>query len=222
MAYIFRAKFKKELFEQEYTPQCSFKITIMTIFMNKEGRKQIKNFQIPYFLILAIFLFGIRTGIAQNKVVESTGDVVLFALPASALTSTLVVGDYKGTWQFAKGFALNQAVTIGLKYATDKKRPFNNGDRAFPSGHTSTTFHSAAFIQKRYGWKYGIPAYALAGFTGYSRIEAQKHDGWDVLAGAVVGIGSAYLFTTPYQNEHMTLTFKSDKNGFLIGYTYSF
>jgi len=95
-------------------------------------------------------------------------------MPATALTGSLIAGDYEGTWQFAKGFALNQAVTIGLKYATDKKRPYNNGDRAFPSGHTSTTFQSAAFIQKRYGWSYGIPAYILAGYTGYSRIEAKN------------------------------------------------
>lgn len=159
---------------------------------------------------------------AQNKTIESTGDVLLFVLPATALGSSLIIGDTKGTWQFAKGFAVNQALTIGLKYATDKKRPFNNGDRAFPSGHTSTTFQSAAFIQKRYGWKYGIPAYALAGFTGYSRIEAQRHDGWDVLAGAAVGIGSAYLFTTPYQKEHMELSFTSWDDNYALGFIYKF
>ena len=172
--------------------------------------------------ILFVVLFGSKIVMGQNKTIESSGDVLLFALPATALTSSLILKDYKGTLQFAKGFAVNQAITIGLKYATDKKRPFNNGDRAFPSGHTSTTFQSAAFIQKRYGWKYGIPAYALAGFTGYSRINAQKHDGWDVLAGAVVGIGSAYLFTTPYQREHMELTFSNDENSFALGFMYKF
>ncbi len=96
------------------------------------------------------------------------------------------------------------------------------GTVPFPSGHTSTTFQSASFIQRRYGWKYGIPAYALAAFTGYSRINAQKHDGWDVLAGAVVGIGSSYLFTTPYQKEHMELTLSSWQNQRLLGFTYKF
>ncbi len=100
--------------------------------------------------------------------------------------------------------------------------PFGNGERAFPSGHTSTAFQSASFIQKRYGWEYGIPAYALAGFTGYSRLNAQKHDGWDVLAGAVVGIGSTYLFTTPYQREHFELSFKSGDGDYLIGIIYKY
>ncbi len=176
-----------------------------------------------FLVILFAFLFvGANKSFGQNKAVQTTGDVLLFTLPVTALTGSLIAKDYTGTLQFAKGFVLNQAVTIGLKYATDKKRPFNSGDRAFPSGHTSTTFQSAAFIQKRYGWKYGIPAYALAALTGYSRINAQKHDGWDVLAGAAVGIGSAYLFTTPYQREHMELTFASDVVNFALGFKYTF
>lgn len=188
-------------------------------FMCKEN---LWNTHLLIVLITSFLLIGSNNLLGQSKTIQSSGDVLLFALPASALTSSLILKDYKGTLQFAKGFAVNQAITIGLKYATDKKRPFNNGDRAFPSGHTSTTFQSAAFIQKRYGWKYGIPAYALAGFTGYSRINAQKHDGWDVLAGAVVGIGSAYLFTTPYQREHMELTFSNDEKSFALGFVYKF
>ena len=159
---------------------------------------------------------------AQNRAIETTGDIILFALPTTAFGSSLIIGDSKGTFQFTKGFVLNQALTIGIKYATNKKRPYDNGDRAFPSGHTSTTFQSAAFIQRRYGWKYGIPAYALAGFTGYSRVKAQRHDGWDVLAGAAIGIGSAYLFTTPYQKEHMKLTFTTWDYNYALGFIYNF
>jgi len=171
---------------------------------------------------MAFLLVGAGKSFAQNKTIQTTGDVILFMLPATALTGSLMAKDYTGTWQFVKGFALNQAVTIGLKYATDKDRPLDNGDRAFPSGHTSTTFQSAAFIQNRYGWKYGIPAFALAGITGYSRISAQKHDGWDVLTGAAVGIVSAYLFTTPYRREHMELTFASDADSFALDFNFKF
>ena len=172
--------------------------------------------------LLTVCLLATDKVAAQNKTIQSAGDVILFSLPTAALTGSLIAKDYKGTWQFTKGALLNQAVTIGLKYGLNKERPFGNGDRAFPSGHTSTTFQSATFIQKRYGWKFGIPAYALAGFTGYSRINAQKHDGWDVLAGAAVGIGSAYLFTTPYQREHMELTFASWEDNYLLGFAYKY
>lgn len=169
-----------------------------------------------------LFLFSFCNLWSQSKFVESAGDLILFTLPATALGGSLIEKDFKGTWQFSKGFLLNQGVTLVLKKALNKQRPFGNGDNAFPSGHTSTTFQSAAFIQKRYGWKYGIPAYVLAGFTGYTRVNAQRHDGWDVLAGALVGIGSAYLFTTPYRKRHFELTYSLGKNEHLICFNYKF
>ena len=64
----------------------------------------------------------------------------MFTLPAATLGTTFIVGDKEGSWQFTKGFLLNQAVTCGLKVAIDKQRPQNNGGHAFPSGHTSTLF----------------------------------------------------------------------------------
>lgn len=158
----------------------------------------------------------------KSPVVEETGDVLLVALPASAALSTLIAGDKEGAWQFAKSFATNIAITTGLKYAINKRRPFNEGRQAFPSGHTSITFQAASFLHRRYGLEYGIPAYLLAGFTGYSRINATKHDGWDVLAGIVVGVGSTFIFTTPYEREHMQLTFSSARDQYMLGFTYKF
>lgn len=181
----------------------------------------LKNRLLLSLLVWGCFLVTDKTT-AQNNTIESAGDVILFSLPASGLIGSLAAKDQQGTWQFTKGMLLNQAVTAGLKYAINKKRPYGNGERAFPSGHTSTTFQSAAFIQKRYGWKYGIPAYTLAAFTGYSRIKAQKHDGWDVLAGAVIGVGSAFLFTTPFQQKHMTLTLTRFEGRHLLGIVYKF
>ncbi|NJY61764.1 phosphatase PAP2 family protein [Salinimicrobium sp. CDJ15-81-2] len=159
---------------------------------------------------------------SNNEDTKRSGDIILVALPASTALSTIVLKDKKGFWQFTKSFATNLAITGGLKYAIDKRRPEDGGGQAFPSGHTSITFQSASFVHRRYGFKYAIPAYALAGWTGYSRINATKHDGWDVLAGAVVGIGSSFIFTTPYQRENMQLTFSSSDDQYLLGFTYRF
>ena len=190
-------------------------------FFNKTFPSKLLHYLFDPWLIgfFGLCIYGLH---AQSPTIESAGDVLLFVMPATALGSSLAAKDHKGTWQFTKGFLLNQGVTLALKQALNKPRPFNNGDKAFPSGHTSTAFQSAAFVQKRYGWQYGIPAFFLAGFTGYSRINAQKHDGWDVLAGALVGIGSAYVFTSPYQKKHMSLTFSRANQGFVIGFKYEF
>ncbi|MDX1760895.1 MAG: phosphatase PAP2 family protein [Christiangramia sp.] len=181
-------------------------------------------------LILGFWLISFQTIIAQDTsetepqvgTTQKIGDVILFALPAATLSSTFIVGDEKGAWQFTKGLLLTEAVTFGLKFGINKPRPDKSNDNSFPSGHTSTVFHSAGFVHRRYGFKYSIPAYALAGFTAASRIDSEKHDILDVLAGAAIGLGSNLLFTTEYQQEHMQLTFSSGDGQYLLGYTYTF
>ena len=80
------------------------------------------------------------------------------------------------------------AVTSVLKYIIRERRP-NGGDRlSFPSGHSTTVFAFAAIVGAEHGWAYGVPAYALAAFSGWSRINDNMHYLHDVLAGATVGI----------------------------------
>ena len=183
----------------------------------------LKNYLIVFLFLLCFSFTGHSQLIEpKNPTIKTSGDILSFAIPTSTFISTLILKDKKGTWQFTEGFVFNEAVTLGLKYALNKPRPFHGGDKAFPSGHTSVTFQSAAFIHERYGFKYSIPVYALAGFTAFSRINAQKHDGYDILAGAAVGIGSSLLFTTPYAKEHMQLTFSSYDDQYLVNFTYQF
>ncbi len=180
-----------------------------------------KNYKLIAFFLL-LFLYNFSNLSAQNKAVKDAGNIILFTLPATTLATTFIIGDTKGSWQFTKALLLTEVVTYGLKYSVNKQRPDMSNNNSFPSGHTSTTFQSASFIHIRYGFKYSIPAYALAGFTAFSRIDAEKHDGWDILAGAVIGIGSSYLFTTEYQKEHMELTFNSQEGSYLLGFNYKF
>ena len=153
---------------------------------------------------------------------QKIGDVILIALPVAALGTTLLKGDKKGAWQFTKGFVMTEALTYGLKLSINKTRPDLSNDNAFPSGHTSTVFHSAGYIHRRYGFKYSIPAYALAGFTAASRIDSKKHDIVDVLAGTAIGLGSNLLFTTEYQQKHMELSYTSFDGNHMLGFTYEF
>lgn len=163
--------------------------------------------------------------IALETSIEKAGDYVQYAPAAASLIAILANGDGEGFWQFSKSLGANLTTTWILKYAINKPRPEGRLDgHAFPSGHTSMAFQGAAFMQRRYGWAYGGPAYALAGFVAYSRLEGinDRHDGWDVLGGIVVGIGSAYLLTTPYMKEHFELSFQNGNGEYLIGVNYKF
>jgi len=142
-----------------------------------------------------IFLLGsFKISYCQNHTIETVGDITQLALPATAVAMLIIKKDKKGVWQYAKACGTTILVTRILKEVVVKERPGEAWSfDSFPSGHTSIAFSGASFLQKRYGWKYGIPAYALATFTGYSRVYAKKHDIIDVLAGATIGIGSTYL-----------------------------
>lgn len=155
--------------------------------------------RILYLLILLFSIYLVNTNnlFAKNEI-ERGGDILQIFIPSSAFAYSLITKDSTGSNQFIKSFMFNIAVTYILKISINKKRP-DGGSYSFPSGHTSTSFQGAAYIQKRYGWKYGFYAYLGAGFVGCSRIIAEKHYTEDVLAGAVLGIVSSYLFTENYK-----------------------
>ncbi len=132
--------------------------------------------------MLLVLLLCLTAGVKAEAgdCVELVGNVLQYALPAMAGGLTLLHKDGTGAIQFGESAALTYGVTYGLKYAVDETRP--NGNRySFPSGHSSLSFCAAEFMRRRYGWGYGIPAYALASFVAYSRIEALKHYSHDVV-----------------------------------------
>ena len=158
-------------------------------------------------------------------VLEDTGDVLQMALPIAALTTTIVKKDWNGTKQLAISYGTSILVTHSLKRIVRKERPEGrNLYDAFPSGHTTSAFSGASFIQRRYGWKYGKWAYLGASIVGVSRMEGPDgwHDIWDVIAGATIGIGSTYIFTKPYQKSKIAVDFYSGNNNYVLSLKYKF
>ncbi len=82
---------------------------------------------------------------------------------------------------------LAEGLTFVFKEATRRSRPEGTGF-SFPSGHTTVTFASATVLQRHFGWKVGLPAYAVASYVAMSRVEMKKHYLSDVTFGAVLGI----------------------------------
>ncbi len=78
-------------------------------------------------------------------------------------------------------------------------RPFQDGNKSFPSGHTTTAFAIASGLSNYYydKWWIGAVAYPLAGLTAWSRMYDDKHWLSDVLAGAAIG-----TFTGKVVNSH--------------------
>lgn len=91
------------------------------------------------------------------------------------------------TYDFAQAMIVNAAYTGILKHTVQRTRPDGSDSLSFPSGHASNAFSIATIAQHHYGWRVGVPAYALASAIGLSRIESDRHHLSDVVAGATIG-----------------------------------
>jgi membrane-associated phospholipid phosphatase len=146
----------------------------------------ILRINILLFVTLVSFMAGmdVQANDQTDDTIEAAGNVLGYAIPITAAGLTLVFKDGEGAWQLGESGALAMGTTFALKLAVHKTRP--NGKRySFPSGHATATFCSAMFMNKRYGWEYGLPAYALATFVSYSRVAVGQHythpyKGWTV------------------------------------------
>lgn len=101
-------------------------------------------------------------------------------------------------------FLVAAFISTALKYSVNRDRPFvtytfiekatSGGSPSFPSGHTSTAFATATSLCIAFPkWYVIAPSFIWAGAVGYSRMDLGVHYPSDVLAGAIVGSGSAFL-----------------------------
>lgn len=95
-------------------------------------------------------------------------------------------------------------ISTAMKRTINRARPFETypdiqkvgtgGSSSFPSGHTSDAFSTATSLSLAFPkWYVIAPSYTYASLVGYSRMHLGVHYPSDVLAGAIVGAGSAYL-----------------------------
>lgn len=82
---------------------------------------------------------------------------------------------------------VNWLYTTALKRTVRRERPDGEDQLSFPSGHASNAFALATVVAGHYGWRGGIPAYALAGAMAASRLQRNRHHLSDVVGGAAIG-----------------------------------
>jgi len=108
------------------------------------------------------------------------------------------------SYVIAGSLVVATVLTEGLKYIVNRARPSTRdsliipasdlGSPSFPSGHTSIAFSTATAISLAFPkWYVIAPSFLWAGTVGFSRMYLGVHYPSDVLAGAIVGSGSAWI-----------------------------
>lgn len=117
-----------------------------------------------------------------------------------------------------RAHVVNTVLTDGLKVAIRRRRP-DGGRYSFPSGHTSATFTTATVLRRHFGWRVGIPSYALAVYVGGSRLQENRHYLSDVLFGAAVGIVAGHSITIGRGTTRFDVSPVARPGGFAVAVT---
>lgn len=144
--------------------------------------------------------FGMVATPASADGVKTAGEILRIALPVAAGGLALYREDADGVLQLGVSEIFAEGASLALQSVVKEQRPDKSNWRSFPSNSAAVAFSAASFLQIRYGWDYGLPAYAVASFVGYSRVEGKKHHWGDVLAGALLGWGASEITTVRYSN----------------------
>jgi membrane-associated phospholipid phosphatase len=150
-----------------------------------------------------------QTGFKDDftSVVSNSVTPVTIAAPLSLLIAGTIKHDRNLRIQsayMAGGSLLTILIVQSSKRIIQRQRPFvsypdivkrsDGGGYSFPSGHTSSAFYTATSLSILYPkWYVITPAMVWASAAGYARMYEGVHYPSDVLTGALVGAGSAWV-----------------------------
>lgn len=150
---------------------------------------------------------------------EQISDDLRYVSTLAYVGTALLAPDDSEDWLVNKGKGMlvglvadgaTQAVTEGVKEATDRERPNGHDDKSFPSGHTSHAATMSGLAVRNLDSMnlgpverplYTTGLYGIAVATGWARVEAGWHYPSDVLAGMALGNFSAQFFHRAFLDD---------------------
>lgn len=157
---------------------------------------------VAIFCALPVIAFCAEPAAASDGI-KTAGEILRIALPVAAGGYSLYREDYDGVLQLGVSEIFTEGTSLILQHFVHEQRPDKSDYKSFPSDSAAVAFSAASFMQIRYGWAYGLPAYGVAAFVGYSRVEGKKHHWGDVAAGALIGWGASEITTVRYRNMRL-------------------
>lgn len=181
-------------------------VAIATAPWDREGVNN--GFNIPTSLfesgnVLGQFAFQVTAGFATYGIGKSVGNQKAALVGRDIVRSQLV----------------SQAFVQAVKYTVQRERPDGSNNKSFPSGHSASAFATATVLQRHYGWKIGVPAYALGGYVSLARMAWNRHHATDVVMGAAFGIASARTVTMSMSKSRFSVGVRPEVGGASVNFT---
>jgi len=155
-------------------------------------------------------VYNINETVGLSRSISYTTTITSFGVPVTMAAVALFTDNdalLKNAIYTTAALGVNSVLVYSLKHSINRLRPYNGlpdqftardnysgGSPSFPSGHTSLAFATATSLSICYPkWYVIAPSYLWAGYVGYSRMNLGVHYPSDVLAGAILGAGSAWI-----------------------------
>jgi membrane-associated phospholipid phosphatase len=173
--------------------------------------------------ISGAWLFAAAPALAASSGIETAGRIVAFTLPVAAAGVSAAKNDWDGVGELTLVGITTVGTAFALKHIVHEERPDHSDYQSFPSDTAALAFAPAQYLWDRYGWEYGVPAYAAAGFAGYSRVESKQHHWWDVVASAGIAFGYSQWITTTYRKPiGLSSELSATPDGAYLAFDYRF
>jgi membrane-associated phospholipid phosphatase len=157
-----------------------------------------------------------------EKKIENVGTVVAYALPVLAGGVAVYHGDWNGIGELGGETFLTVGTAWALKQFVREQRPDGSNFHSFPSGTTAIAASGSSFLWARYGWEWGLPAFAATQFVSYSRVQAKQHHWYDTIASSAIAIGYSTIVVRRYHSSNFSTSLDASPDGAYLHMAWQF
>ena len=155
---------------------------------------------------------------------KTAGDVatgLAISLPLLATATIISKDDRAGAGELLVGTVLSVGTAYGLNNLIVEERPDRASAHSFPAVTTALAASSSTYLWGRYGWQYGLPAFAVSSLVSFSLTQAKKAHWYDTLASSFISTGYGIAVTRRLKNRYNIETRVSAlPGGGLVSFSY--
>jgi hypothetical protein len=124
------------------------------------------------------------------------------SLPVMAAGITFAKHDRAGAGELLVGTILSVGTAYALKSLIHEDRPDGESNHSLPAVTTALAGSSSTYLWGRYGWQYGVPAFAASDLVSFSLTQAKKAHWYDALAGSMISTGDGIAVTRRLKSRY--------------------